>query len=59
MDESELINKQAGLISLELRNVTDYEMLGKVDEGQAHTVVDNAKRFVAHCETYLTTKGYL
>jgi uncharacterized protein (UPF0332 family) len=45
--------------ALELRNVTDYEMLGKVDEDQAHTVVDNANRFVAHCETYLTTKGYL
>lgn len=42
----------------ELRNVTDYEMLGKVDEDQARTAVENANRFVAHCETYLTTKGY-
>ena len=43
----------------ELRNVTDYEMLGKVDEDQARTTVENADRFVARCETYLATKGYL
>ena len=41
------------------RNVTDYEMLGKADEAQAHTVVENAERFVEHCESYLTAKGYL
>lgn len=45
--------------AFELRNVTDYEMLGKVDEAQAHTVVKNANRFVEHCEAYLTTKGCL
>jgi len=45
--------------AFELRNVTDYEMLGKADRAQAHTVVENANRFVGHCETYLTTKGYL
>ena len=45
--------------AFELRNVTDYEMLGGADEGQAHTVVENATRFVEHCEAYLITKGYL
>jgi uncharacterized protein (UPF0332 family) len=45
--------------AFELRNVTDYEMLGKADEAQAHTVVENAMRFVEYCESYLTAKGYL
>ncbi len=45
--------------AFELRNITDYEMLGKADKTQAHTVVENARRFVKHCETYLTTRGYL
>jgi uncharacterized protein (UPF0332 family) len=45
--------------AFELRNVTDYEMLGKADEAQAHTVAENARRFVKRCESYLTTKGYL
>jgi len=45
--------------AFELRNVTDYEMLGQADEVQAHTVVENARRFVERCETYLATKGYL
>jgi uncharacterized protein (UPF0332 family) len=44
--------------ALELRNVTDYEMLGKVGENQARGVVENAERFVKDCEAYLTTKGY-
>jgi uncharacterized protein (UPF0332 family) len=42
-----------------LRNVTDYEMLGKADKAQAYAVVENAERFVEHCERYLTQKGYL
>jgi uncharacterized protein (UPF0332 family) len=45
--------------ALELRNVSDYEMLGKVEQEQAHSVVDNADRFIAGCITCLTTKGYL
>jgi len=45
--------------ALELRNVTDYEMLGEVDSVRAHDVAENASRFVERCETYLTTKGYL
>jgi uncharacterized protein (UPF0332 family) len=44
--------------ALELRNVADYEMLGKVDENQARGVVENAERFVRDCEAYLTTKRY-
>jgi hypothetical protein len=72
MDESTLTNRKAVLVylfsvddsyaygeALELRNVTDYEMLGKVDKGQALSVVENAGRFIAQCETFLTTKGYL
>ena len=45
--------------AFELRNTTDYEMLGKADEFQARTVVENADRFIEHCETHLGTKGYL
>ena len=45
--------------AFESRNTTDYEMLGKADEAQARTVVENASRFIERCETYLTTKGYL
>ncbi len=44
--------------ALELRNVTDYEMLGQVDEDQARGILENAERFVRACEAYLTTKGY-
>ena len=44
--------------AFEARNVTDYEMLGKADEALARIVVENATRFVEHCETYLTMKGY-
>jgi len=45
--------------AFELRNVTDYEMLGTADRIQAQTTVENADRFVERCETHLTTKGYL
>lgn len=44
--------------AFEVRNYTDYEMVGKADKAQSHTIVENAKRFVEHCETYLTGKGY-
>jgi len=44
--------------SFELRNVTDYEMLGRADPEQARTVVDNAERFVEHLQGCLTEKGY-
>ncbi|MEA3340274.1 MAG: HEPN domain-containing protein, partial [Chloroflexota bacterium] len=45
--------------AFELRNITDYEMMGKADDAQAHAVVENATHFVERCETYLITKGYL
>ncbi len=45
--------------AFELRNVTDYDMLGKADEAQARAVVENGDRFLEHCEAYLKTKGYL
>jgi uncharacterized protein (UPF0332 family) len=44
--------------AFEARNTTDYEMLGKADETQARTVVENAGRFIDRCQTYLATKGY-
>jgi uncharacterized protein (UPF0332 family) len=44
--------------AFESRNATDYEMLGKADQAQAQIVVENATRFVEHCQTYLATKGY-
>jgi len=43
----------------ELRNVTDYEMLGQADSVQSQAVVESASRFVERCETYLTVKGYV
>ena len=45
--------------AFELRNVTDYEMLGQADSLQAHTAVERAAHFVSHCEAYLRTTGYL
>jgi uncharacterized protein (UPF0332 family) len=45
--------------AFQLRNVTDYRMVGKADEADARTVVENASRFVKNCETYLSGKGYL
>jgi len=45
--------------AFELRNVTDYETLGAADSTQARTAVENANRFIEHCETHLTTEGYL
>jgi len=45
--------------AFELRNVTDYEMLGKADRNLASAVVESASQFVDHCEAFLTTKGYL
>ena len=44
--------------AFESRNTTDYEMLGKADETQARTVVENADRFIERCQTYLAAKGY-
>jgi uncharacterized protein (UPF0332 family) len=45
--------------AFELRNVTDYEMLGRADSDQAQDIVEKANRFIARCETYLTTERYL
>jgi uncharacterized protein (UPF0332 family) len=41
------------------RNVTDYQMAGRADKAHAHAVVEDARRFVEHCETHLIAKGYL
>jgi uncharacterized protein (UPF0332 family) len=45
--------------AFELRNVTDYEMLGQADSVQARAAVESAARFLEHCEAYLMTEGYL
>ena len=45
--------------AFELRNVTDYETLGRADGAQAHRAVESASRFIRNCEAYLITKGYL
>ena len=45
--------------AFELRNVTDYEMLGQADSVQAHAAIESAERFIEHCEAYLMTEGYL
>jgi uncharacterized protein (UPF0332 family) len=45
--------------AFELRNITDYEMLGQADSLQAHDTVQNARRFVERCERYLADKAYL
>jgi len=45
--------------AFELRNVTDYEMLGQADSDQAQAIVDKANRFVDRCQTYLAIERYL
>jgi len=45
--------------AFELRNTTDYETLGKVDPAQANATLQDARRSIEKCETYLNTKGYL
>jgi len=45
--------------AFELRNVTDYEMMGQADSVQAYVAVESANRFIEHCEAYLTAEGYL
>jgi len=45
--------------AFELRNVTDYETLGKADSDLARAVTENAGIFVDHCTAFLTMKGYL
>lgn len=44
--------------AFEARNTTDYEMLGKADETQARTIVENAGRFIERCQFYLAVRGY-
>jgi uncharacterized protein (UPF0332 family) len=45
--------------AFELRNVTDYEMLGHADSDQAQAIVEKANRFVERCRTYLAAERYL
>ena len=44
--------------AFELRNVTDYEMLGHAAEAQARSAVENARRFVERSARYLLEQGY-
>jgi len=45
--------------AFELRNISDYEMLGDVDEKQAQAVIERAVQFVERCEIYLQENDYL
>lgn len=45
--------------AFQLRNVTDYQMVGKADETQSRAILENARHFIEHCQVYLTKKGYL
>jgi len=45
--------------AFELRNVTDYELLGQADSVQALEAIQNARGFVERCERYLREKGCL
>lgn len=45
--------------AFELRNISDYEMLGAIDRDQASTTLDNARYFVERCVTYLSKEGML
>jgi uncharacterized protein (UPF0332 family) len=45
--------------AFELRNITDYEMLGQADSTQAQDTIEQANHFVERCGTYLATKRYL
>jgi uncharacterized protein (UPF0332 family) len=45
--------------AFELRNVTDYEMLGHADSDQAQAIVEKANRFVERCRIYLAAERYL
>lgn len=54
-----IVDSRAYGEAFELRNVTDYELLGAADGVQAHAAVENADRFVERCEIHLTTEGYL
>lgn len=45
--------------AFELRNISDYEMLGNVDEKQARTVIEKGVQFVGRCKVYLQDYDYL
>ena len=45
--------------AFELRNISDYEMLGDVDRDQAFVTLENAKGFIERCIVYLKQDGYL
>ena len=36
-----------------LRSITDYNMLGRADETDAHRIVESAEEFVEECASYL------
>lgn len=43
--------------AFELRNISDYDMLGSVEREQALAVIKNAKQFVTRSEVYIKEKG--
>jgi len=45
--------------AFELRNISDYEMLGDVDVDQARMVIDSATQFGQRSENYLQENNFL
>ncbi|MBC8509746.1 MAG: HEPN domain-containing protein [Chloroflexi bacterium] len=45
--------------AFELRNISDYEMLGNVESNQAFITIENARQFIDRCISYLKKAGYL
>ena len=45
--------------AFELRNISDYEMLGNIDRDQAIAVIENANQFVDRCNAFLKERGLL
>jgi len=45
--------------AFELRNISDYEMLGNIDLDQAIAVIKNAHQFIDRCKVFLEKGGSL
>ena len=45
--------------AFELRNISDYEILGNIDHDQAIVVIENANQFVDRCNAFLKERSLL
>jgi uncharacterized protein (UPF0332 family) len=59
MKNKEAINiyLQGAREAFELRNISDYDMLGSIEREQALAVIKNAKQFVTRSDAYIKKKG--